>query len=195
MGMIAKVLSSTPITKDNIKATETKVDKGGGYNRTGLQYSAPGDDSQPLPDDSSALIETQQTGGVAAVGYLDPKNDQKAQVGEKRIYARQADGTSICEIWLQADGTIAISNDNGSISLTPAGEIEAANGSGNIRLESGGDVDINGVTIDTSGNITTTGTVDAGTVEATTSLKVATKELNGHIHGGVTVGAGVTSPF
>jgi len=161
--MISKLLSFT--RKD--AGSVATVDPGGGLNLSADHFSAPGDDSRPLPDDYVALVETQRTGGVAAVGYMDPKSEQKAEAGEKRIYARDASGAAVVELWLKADSSAVLSNALGL-----------------IELKADGSVSINGVTIDAAGN-----------VEVPASIKVASKEVNGHIHPGVTIGSGSTGMF
>jgi hypothetical protein len=70
------------------------------------------------------------------VGYLDPKNEQKAAAGEKRIYSRDGGGNTVVELWLKADGSALLSNGTGAIELKPDGEI-----------------DLNGATITPEGDI------------------------------------------
>lgn len=163
MGMISKLLS---FTRKEVGSVAT-VDPGGGFNRSADHFSAPGDDSYPLPGDFPALVETPRTGGVAAVGYLDPKSDQKAEPGEKRIYARDSDGVAVVELWLKADHSAVLSNALGL-----------------IELKADGSVNINGVTIDAAGN-----------VDVPASIKVGGKEINLHVHTGVTSGPSSTGPF
>lgn len=176
MGMISKLLS---FTRKDVGSVST-VNPGGGFNLSADHFSAPGDDSYPLPGDYPALVETQRTGGVAAVGYMDPKSEQKAAAGEKRIYSRDGDGNAVVELWLKADGSAILSNALGS-----------------IQLKADGSVDINGVTIDADGNTNINGVEidDSGAVEVPLSLKVNSKELDLHVHPGVTVGTGSTGPL
>jgi hypothetical protein len=145
-------------------------------------------------------VDVPRTGSEAAVGYVDPLNEPKALEGDKRIYARdKGTGAVVVEVWLQNDGTGTMSNDNGSavllpdggtITTTPAGtfetkadgSIKGTNSSGSFELQAGGDFVVNGVTIDTSGNITSPATISAPTVAAGTSMTAAGKELAGHAH-------------
>lgn len=179
---------------------DVKTDPGGGANITAQHFSDPGDDSHPLTTDYAALIDVEGTGREAAVGYLDPINEPKAQPGDKRIYARDAaSGAVVVEVWLQNNGTGTMSNANGSVVLLPDGgsitttpngtfetkadgSIKGVNGSGAFELQAGGDFVVNGVTIDTSGNITSPATITAPTVAANTSMTAAGKELAGHDH-------------
>lgn len=167
MGRIAKLLSFVRSAINGTKVSNVKVNPGGGANITAQHFSAPGDDSHPLPDDSVATMPVQRTGSEVAVGYLDPKSEQKAQPGDKRIYARDPDtGDTVVEIWLKGDGTALTSNANGSVTLSPDGSIKGTNGNGSFELQAGGNFVVNGVTIDTSGNISTAGKINADDVTA-----------------------------
>lgn len=121
MGIIAKVLSVVGI--------DVKADRGSNDNVTAQHFSSPGDDSLALPGDYCALSGATGTGRQTAVGYRDGKNEGLAAPGEKRIYARDAGGDVVCEMWLKKDGTINISS-----------------------VASGSDVFINGVKIPADGS-------------------------------------------
>ena len=161
MGFIANLISFA--RKGLI--SQAKVDPGGTYTQEAVHFDSPGDDSYPLPGDKVALIRTERSGVLDAVGYIDPKNKQKAKPGGKRIYSRDAAGNQVAEIWLMNDGTISGSNANGSFTLDVAGDFV-----------------INGVIIDTDGNIITTGKITAPEIEAENSLIINNGELNGHTH-------------
>jgi hypothetical protein len=163
VGLIAKLVS---FARGDV-ASSSKIDKGGGYNNEAQHYAPAGDDSYPMPGDSAAAITTQGTGKIVVVGYVDLNNEQKAELGEKRIYARDSGGMGIVELWLKADGSAVIENHFVSISLLADGSIN-----------------LNGVTIDPT-----------GAVSVPASLKVAGKEVNGHAHAGVTSGPSSTDPF
>lgn len=200
MGLISKLLSFTRVNRHDSNLSDVKVDPGGGPYVTAEHFAPAGDDSHPLPTDYPLIIRVQKTGKYAAIGYIDPNNAQTAEPGGKRIYGRDPEGNQVNELWLKndgdiladndaayieikADGTITADNDTGSIVITPAGQITLDNGSGSVDIAAGGTVTINGlVTIDTSGNITTPGTVAGGVVQATTSLTVASVEMSGHVH-------------
>ena len=72
------------------------------------------------------------------------------------------------------------------------GSIDLNNGSGHVTVGVDGIVNINGVTFDTAGNVTTPTVINAKTVTATDSLTVKGKEMNEHVHSGGTTGAGNT---
>ena len=206
MGRLAKILSFIRVIRNDAKVSDVKIDPGGGANVTVEHFAPPGDDSYPLDSDYVATMGIPRTGGEVAVGYVDPLNTPKANQGDKRIYARDANtGAVVVEVWLKNDGTAIVSNDEGSATLQPDGgtivttpnstfdaaadgSIKGDNGSGSFELQSGGDFVVNGVTIDISGNIiapanvTAVGTVGAAIVAATTGLTVAGKEMSGHTH-------------
>ena len=163
MGLLGKLLSFAR----SGQSSQSKVNTGGGYNQTLPHFSAPGDDSYPLPDDHVAAVDVQSTNGRAAVGYVDLKNEQKAAEGEKRIYARDGDGNGVVELWLKNDGSATLSNALGA-----------------IELLADGSVDINGVVIDVNGNISS-----PAAIEAATSLTVGGIEVLGHTHTSSTPGS------
>lgn len=103
------------------------------------EHTAPiGDDSRPLPGDYAVISSAAGTGRQSIVGYFDPANDPKTQPGEKRIYARDASGAMVVELWLKNTGEVLINN-----------------GAGTFVMEPGGTVDINGFRITPDGNGTT----------------------------------------
>lgn len=84
------------------------------------QFSAPGDDSRPLPGDKALIDEDAE----AIVGYADIKSAGAALPGEKRIYARSEDGTVVGHVYLRRDGTIELELDaNGFVAI--AGLVDA----------------------------------------------------------------------
>ena len=165
MGLIAFLKSFTRTEQNGAKVSDVKIDIGGGDIATAEHFSTPGDDSAPLPGDYTISVNIERAGGRVIVGYLDPKNDQKAGLGEKRIYSRKADGSNAVDLWLKADGSVILANELGS-----------------FTLQSNGECVINNVTIDPSGNISTLGTISAASLEATNSLKVDNKEVKDHDH-------------
>ena len=176
MGRIAKILSFVRVIRNGANVSDIKTDPGGGANVTVEHFAPLGDDSHPLNTDYVATMDISRTGGGVAVGFVDPLNAPKASPGDKRIYGRDADtGAVVVEIWLKNDGTAIVSNDNGSVVLSPGGSIKGDNGSGSFELAEGGDFLVNGVTIDTGGNISATSV-------AATSVAVAGKEMSGHTH-------------
>ena len=198
MGRIALVKSFLRVIRRGANVSDVKLDPGGGPNITSEHFASAGDDSYPLPTDYAVTNDIPQTGGEVVVGYVDPLNTPKAESGDKRIYARDSSGTVIVEVWLKNDGTAIVSNDNGSVKLRPDGgtvtttplstfdaaadgSIEGVNGSGSFELQAGGDFVVNGVTIDTSGNITSPATIAAAVVSAP-SILANGKDVADHNH-------------
>ena len=164
MGLVALIKSFRHTTRKDAKISTVKSDDAN-FIETADHFSSPGDDSFPLEGDYVIAVDIKGTGQKAAVGYADIKNDKKSIAGEKRFYGRNTDGDEVNEIYLKQDGSVLIQNDNGS-----------------IEIESGGNIIINGVTIDTDGNIGTAGSLTAA------SAVIDSKELKDHTHSGVTTG-------
>lgn len=182
MGLISKVLSYTRIAdRFGAKVSDVKHDPGGGANETGEHFQAANQDAVPLPGDYLLTVSVQRTGGEVVVGFIDPNQEQTAEPGESRTYARDSSGAEVVQLYLKKDGSAELVNDSGSVSLSPDGRILAANGGGFIDLTAGGTVNINGATIDPAGNITTPTTVSAAQVTAP-SVVAGGKELAGHKH-------------
>lgn len=178
MGLIGRLLSFTRGTRKGAEVGLSKVNPGGGYIVTCEHFGAPGDDGQPLPGDYVVTVSVPRTGVPAAVGYLDPVNAGQAGPGERRLYARNSSGAPVVSLWLKADGSITVANENGSLVLQPGGAFV-----------------INGVTIDSDGNIDTAGNITStGTVEGTNVQTAAGIDLGFHTHSGVTPGGGVSGP-
>lgn len=112
MGLVARVKSFARVVRNGAQIADVKVDLGGGDIRTVEQFGPAGDDSAPLPGDSAAVIDQSGTGRMSSVGYQDPNSTPKALQGEKRIYARDANGNVVAELWLQGDGSLAIDTDS-----------------------------------------------------------------------------------
>lgn len=176
MGRLGKLLSFLRTTRNGSNVSDAKVDTGGGFNLTLEHFSPAGEDAHPLPGDYVAILPIQATGRGVAVAYADPNNEQTAQPGEKRIYARDSSGAFVVELWLKADGSAVLTNGFGTVTLSADGAISGSNSNGSFELESGGDFVVNGVTIDTDGNITSPTSVSAPSIVADG------KELAGHDH-------------
>ncbi len=109
MGAIAAVLAFTKQLVDGVHSAVVKVDLGGKQTRTPQHYSSPGDDSHPLPTDFAALTDVRGGGGLASVGYHDPKNEPQSALGEKRAYARDPNtGAPVAEVWCKNSGEIVL---------------------------------------------------------------------------------------
>lgn len=154
MGLVGNILSFVGIEVEDIKISEVKLDPDGGSIITATHFSTPGEDSTPLTTDSVVVVDIQGSGKKAAVGYVDPKNSKKSTAGEKRIYGRDPDtGSEVNEVWLKEDGSVIISNSNGSFELKIDGSIKGINGSGSFELEAAGDFVVNGAKITAAGDV------------------------------------------
>jgi hypothetical protein len=186
MGRISYLLDFIRTKRGTAQVSDVKSDPGGGANVTAQNFSAPGDDSHPLPGDYVALVNTPRAGVSAAVGYADPKDLQLAQRGEKRLYSRDADGNVIATIWIKNDGTIVLENDEVTAQAKPSGEFSVVNGGGYFKLLSSGVFDVNNVTISPAGAIVTPDSLTSP------SVVVNGKELAEHTH--PESGGGTTGP-
>lgn len=185
MGLIAKVLSYTRIAdRFGAKVSDVKHDPGGGANETGEHFQAANQDAVPLPGDYLLTVSVQRTGGEVVVGFIDPKQEQTAEPGEYRAYARDADGVQVVQIHLKKDGTAVIDNAEATVEMKPSGEVSTQNASGFYKLLASGVVDINGFTINTDGSAESPVSVTAPTIDGTSSVQAANKELVGHTHAG-----------
>jgi hypothetical protein len=144
MSRIAEVLSFERVSRNGVTESVVKVD-GDADPSTVQHFAPPGDDSPPLPGDYAQLVETSDgQGGEAAVGYSDPRNDELAAPGEKRLVGRASSGAIRVTLWLKGDGSMTIDN-----------------GSGTFEMAANGEVTINGVVIGTDGSVTAPGEVTA----------------------------------
>jgi hypothetical protein len=141
---VATVLDSERTTEDGAHVVDVKADLGGGDNVTLDHFAPPGVDALPLPGDAAAIGDGAGTGRAQATGYNDPKNAGRAKPGELRVYGRDPDGNIVNEVWLQGSGEVLIENAEGTFHMAVDGKVT-----------------INGVTIDTQGNITAPGEVTA----------------------------------
>lgn len=146
MGLISKVLSFTRVLRNGGNLSDVKADPGGGANTTMEHFSAPGDDSFPLETDYAVSVPVPGRGRQAVVGYVDPVSTPKSLKGDKRIYARDASGALVVELWLHNDG---------------AGEL--SNALGSLTLLADGTFNINGVLISAAGTITDANGIVLGT--------------------------------
>ena len=186
-GLIGKLLSFVRVVRNGANLSDVKTDVGGGDVLTATHSQGSGIDSVPLPGDYPITIKIPRSGGIVTVGFVETDAQQKAGAGDTRFYARGADRLETIEFWLKADGTGLLSNSNGQFELRPDGSIRGQNANGHYELLANGTIDLNGVTIDTDGNINTAGNIDGADIEASgelaaPSVKAAGKELAGHKH-------------
>lgn len=190
MGRITRVL--------NHIGNLIKADRSGGDINEMEHLQPHGDDAKPLPQDDGWSDRTSKNGNDVYLGAFDYEN-KIAEPGEKRIYARNADGDPVNQVYLKKDGEIISSNDNCSITQKPDGTIIGTNGSGTttnnpdgsiesvnsagfIKLLSDGSVNINGFIITPAGAATSPVSVGAPLMDAATSLLIAGKEQADHSH-------------
>lgn len=125
MGFLGTINEFYRSNRNDVNVSNVNIDTGGGANHTAEHFGAPGDDSYPLTSDYVAAMETQETGGLAVVGYLDPINEAEALEGEKILYSRDPNtGAKIGWVHIKNDGSIRIENANGYIELTATGLLD-----------------------------------------------------------------------
>jgi len=170
MGFLATVVEFLRSSVEGVPTPEAKVDRGGNDTVTGYQFAPAGDDAQPLPGDVAYLGDDLGAGNAQILGYQDPTNAGLAGPGERRLYSRATDGTVTAQVWLKADGSILIANDEGSALLGPDGTISLLAGSASGELAADGAISLSnasgGLAIDAAGNVVATtplGTFGAGT--------------------------------
>lgn len=160
--MIARVLSWVAREFSG----DLECDPGGGANVRSQLAAPPGVDAPPMDGDDIVIVHIQGTGRTVAVATFDTANPSTASQGDVFLYSRDENKTPAAALQLFADKSAVLSNENGSATLGADGSVILDNGNGSITLEAGGNVVINGVTIDTSGNINTGGTLNADDVTA-----------------------------
>lgn len=122
MGFIAKVLAFSRRNVGGVSVPEVRVDGGGGNDQTAGHWASPGDDSPPLPIDDSFHVNGGGSGQAGAVGYQDTKNAGRALPGERLLYARDAEGNVVLEIYMQRSGELLIESTAGmNITLKTTG--------------------------------------------------------------------------
>ncbi len=139
MGLIARILDSFT-GKDNEPAAT--VERYKGDNATARIFNPPGDDSRPLDQDVCFTENSEDTeGGKDILGFIDPKNPPVSEKGEKRLFARDANGNIVATFHLKKDGKIQVDCDSDLI----------ANVGGDLKATV-----LGATTIDSTGNITAT---------------------------------------
>lgn len=166
MGRIAIVIATERVVDEGAHALDVVCDPNGGNLVTASHFSACGEDAPPLNGDTAALEDSTGAGAEQVAGYIDTRNAGVAAPGEKRIYARDAAGSIVAEIHLKGSGSIRIENSAG----------------GFLEIGDSGTVTINGVTIDSTGNIVAPGEVTAMAIAAPIALSK-------HTHATAAVGA------
>jgi hypothetical protein len=164
VGRLAKVLDFFRTEKDGKQVPDVKADPGGGAPVLAAHLQPPGIDSCPLPGDTVSLEPSTGTGAEEASGYADTDTERKADLGEVRLYSRSSPGVAVAHVWCKKDGSIVIEG-----LLLAGGKIELDPATGTL--------DLNGLKIDTSGNLTTPGEVTAKDAAPATKVSLST-----HLH-------------
>lgn len=165
-GRLGNVTGVERVEVEGTPTIRVEVDLGDEELVTAEHLSPSGVDAPPLVGDEVMLQPCEGHGATFCCSYADPKNAGVAEDGEYRTYARDDEGTPVCEVWLKKDGTVAVRN-----------------------IKSGSKIDLNGVLIDQQGNLTAPGEITAkvGTPDAPQpGVKLST-----HLH---PTGVGPTSP-
>lgn len=104
MNFLTKVIS-TEI--DNLKRRVIKVLRFGKSDvQTCIEALPYGIDSNPIKDMVAVYAETSEKGKIAIIGYFN--KNQKAAVGELRLFSTDANGFEKFYTWLKNDGTMEI---------------------------------------------------------------------------------------
>lgn len=135
MGRIAEVVSFAQRTIRGISVGIVRFATGSDDDGTADYYGPSGEDSPPLAGDFCRTVDNVD-GGEQAIGFHDVKNAGKALPGEKRIYARDEDGTLVGEFWIKRDGTIRIQG-NARIQIDAP---EITLGDGSAPVSTAGDI-------------------------------------------------------
>lgn len=92
---------------DSLKRRVIKVLRFGKSDvQTAIECSPYGVDSNPIKDMVAVYGETTEKGKVNIIGYIN--KNQKAGVGELRLFSTDSDGVEKFYTWLKSDGTIEI---------------------------------------------------------------------------------------
>ncbi|MBK2258740.1 hypothetical protein [Francisella philomiragia] len=174
---LAKLLDFIRLDKNNTKYSDCTIDTGGGNNLTAEHFADSGDDSHPLKNDYAVYVNIPRTGGKAVVGYIDPKNNQKAEAGDKRIYARNTDGEQVIEFWLKNNAEAVLENDKFTLTIKENGETSLKNEKADIVISESGDISFKNekadITAKNDGNITLNNADADIKVNADTSIELA----------------------
>ena len=159
MGLVA----SAARIIESLGSSIFNVDLGAGNTRKAQEFKTPGDDSAPLPEhDWPLAVPSTRSGSQVIAGYATAEEERLAQPGERRLYARDAEGVEVSSIWLKNDGSVTVENENTQVTVGPDGDVAMSNDNGGIELGANGDVTINGVTIKADGTIDAPGDIEAG---------------------------------
>lgn len=103
---------------------------------------------------------------------ISSKKDYKIVINESGKIEVDNSASSIVQ---EPDGTIIISNNNAEVEVNSSGQISVSNSIGNATLEVSGNCNINGATIDTSGNVITAAGTDLDALKAVFNIHLHDK--------------------
>ena len=187
----------------SVNGREVKIDLGAGNIVTADHTDSVGTDCPPVVDDYAVLAPLPGAGSYAVVSYAVVTAEFLAAPGERRTYSRDTEGVIAAQTFLKQDGNVEITTgpnsfimkkdgsvdittENATVSIKPAGDVELSNdGGGSVKLLASGVINLNGVTIDTSGNLISPTKITSPIVIANTSLLAGTGpaiEMVTHIH-------------
>lgn len=176
MGRIGIINSFRRTEKLGMSIGEATVEIGGDERITAQLFESPGGNSVPKIGDWVHVASQPGTGRWSIVGWIDPKNKQKAQDGDQRSYARDSNGNVVVESWLKNDGSGVMANNFGTIELTPHGAGIISNDFGIIELKENGEINLNGIIIKANGEMIVPTKITAP------SVSVSGREINNHTH-------------
>jgi len=106
MSWIGKIVNR--FIENNVREVVTEIYAG--HTRISGMIQPPGFDSSPIDGDQGVSIEIKRSNKSITVGVYP---DAKAKAGEARVYARDADGNLLSEIYLDENGKVLIESSLG----------------------------------------------------------------------------------
>lgn len=119
-GLSGKVVEFIRVSDPDAFVSDVRFDAGGGDLLTGQHGAPPGEDSHPLETDHVLAVPLDGEGRWIVLGYIDPSNEPQASEGEKRLYARDANGNIVGVLWLKNSGRAELTGDNVHLGDAPA---------------------------------------------------------------------------
>lgn len=104
--MILKLLKITQSNNDSMMRRILTMFNGKTNTVTAVQYGPYGEDSNPVKDSVGIYTSTELDGKEVCLGIMN--KNAKAELGERRLYATDANGAFKFNIWMRADGKVLI---------------------------------------------------------------------------------------
>jgi len=138
-GNTGTVIATDSASDEDGHGVDVIVDIGGGQDIPVELANPPGVDARPLAGDFAALVDATSDGSKRAVAFFDPRTEPKAGNGEHRVYGRDAQGNTVCEIWCKSNGEIQITNFKPqALTISSQGTVIVKSDIGDVRLNEGG---------------------------------------------------------